>query len=356
LHPIFLIKIKNLKQKFKEMKIMNYISTVFSLLLICCFFTFCSNSSKKSYKESQPVFKNETFISPKTKVFIEQVIAPEFMTKIGNVALVTCSRTDTMIYAYHLPDMTYLYGFGIRGGGPDDFTVLPMFCESMADYLYIWGYGPTTIKKFSLSEDNKLLPVKKIRLPFYDVFNFMNIVDDRYVFYFNVDQLQIKKIDLEEDMKAVNLKNKLSEINFDKDPHKESYFYSNRGLMAMNNKYIIYAYIYKNQIDIYNISDLSLHHRLTGSENGLPFRQGKTFDVEYQYYCQLVTTDKYIYACQVNKDKNYILEIYDYEGNPINKYILEIPLSALIIDESNKILVGCNPKDDDYFYIYDIEI
>jgi hypothetical protein len=252
-----------------------------------------------------------------------------------------------MLHFYHIPDLTHVQSFGIKGNGPDDISFFPMFCENISDSnLYIWGYNLVKIRKFTLTADHRLLQKKEIELSAYEPFNCMNIIDDRYFFYLNVDKLTIKKVDL--------LKKRTTAINFEKETHKESFYYSNRGIMAMNNKYIVYAYLFKNQIDIYDSNDLSLYKRLLPVRDGLVVTGGEKYNINYNYCHHLVTTENYIYLYRSDEKKRPILEVYDYEGNSIKKYILELPVPLFVVDESQKILIGFEDKSEDYLYVYQL--
>jgi hypothetical protein len=326
---------------------MKYSDLAIGSIFLFCFLLSCNQVSDND-RQVRPKFISEKFIPLRNKVFTEEIVSPDFINKAGDKMLVSSSLSDTMIHVYRIPDITHLYSFGTKGQGPDEITVFPMFCESKSNDAYIWGYSPTTIKKFRLSEDGKLVLLKDIFLPLYEAFNYMNIIEDRFFFYLDIDQMKIKKIDL--------ITEDLSEISFEKDSHNESFYYANRGVMSMNDKYIVYAYLYKNQIDIYDLSNLKLYKRLITTANGLPLSGGKQFTVEFMYYRNIVTTNTYIYAYRKDNNKNPILEVYDYEGNPVNKYILEMSLTLFIVDEQNKVLIGYNSEYEDYFCIFDLDV
>lgn len=52
---------------------------------------------------------------------VRQILAPQQMTVKGEVALIMSPRTDTVFYAFGLPDFRFLYRQGVQGNGPDDF-------------------------------------------------------------------------------------------------------------------------------------------------------------------------------------------------------------------------------------------
>ena len=54
-------------------------------------------------------------------IAVEQILAPQQIAVKGDVALILSQKTDTVFYAYGLPDFRFLYKQGVRGEGPDEF-------------------------------------------------------------------------------------------------------------------------------------------------------------------------------------------------------------------------------------------
>ncbi|GAB6008830.1 BF3164 family lipoprotein [Dysgonomonas reticulitermitis] len=281
------------------------------------------------------------------KVYVEkeinEVMRPDFVSKIDDKILVLSGISDTMVHEYNL-DMSYIRSWGNKGIGPDEIANFPMFCkgDSQDETLYLWGFSPVTIRKYSKNEGDIFVKDKDIILPYYEAFNFMSISKDSIFYYYDVNNLLIKKIFL----------NSLKEesINFEKDidNDRSSAFYSNRGTMDVNSEYIVYAYMYKNQIDIYDKESMSLKKRYITEINGLDTDQ---YDL-IRYYTNVVITDKYIYAYKVDNHRRHLLEIYDFDGNPIMKNILDKPIPLFAVDESNKSIIGFNFNDEDSSFIY----
>ena len=57
----------------------------------------------------------------KDSLAVSQILAPQQMTVKGDVALIMSWKTDTVFYAFGLPDFRFLYRQGVQGNGPDDF-------------------------------------------------------------------------------------------------------------------------------------------------------------------------------------------------------------------------------------------
>lgn len=177
---------------------------------------------------------NETNKLVAEKIFIDKIFFPDFITKKGNHLIIASSKSDTMLYSYALPSLDYLYETGRKGQGPDDIQAFPMFCESPeSEYLYIWGYTPLKIKKFSIKQDGQFILKEEFLLSIYETYNNMHIINDSIFIYYLPDDLVLKKYDLKRN-------EYLDEIKYKKDDHMESYYYSNRGTVAANQSNIIY--------------------------------------------------------------------------------------------------------------------
>ena len=275
---------------------------------------------------------------------INQIIRPDFISKSGNKILVLSSVSDTIIHEYDL-EMSYVRNWGKKGHGPNEVSNFLMFCEGdpTDESLYLWGFNPVMIYKYSQNTNNIFEKEEVLQLPYYAAFNYLNITKDSCFIYLDIDKLQINKINLktfEEDK---------IEFKIDKDD-RSSAFYSNRGVMATNSKYIIYAYMYKNQIDIYDKDDLTLKKRYIINDNGYKPKENNYNLI--RYYTHVVSTDEYIYAYKVDSKERHSIEIFDFKGKNISKNILSIPIPLYTVDENNKSIIGFNYSDENLAFIY----
>ena len=84
-------------------------------------------------------------------IAVEQILAPQQIAVKGDVALILSQKTDTVFYAYGLPDFRFLYKQGVRGQGPDDFLMGSMVsCPSRSEFAYYDIYG-RTVRLFELT-------------------------------------------------------------------------------------------------------------------------------------------------------------------------------------------------------------
>ena len=297
--------------------------------------------SCKNYGTKPGPLKEKTLLVE--KIYVNDVFSVDFMTKANNFLFISSSLTDTLIYQYSLPSISNIANFGIKGQGPDDIQVFPMFCSSHDNFLYIWGYTPLTIRKFKLADSGEIQLQREYKLKTYEPFNNMHIINDSIFVYYLSNNLTIKKYNL-------NNGEYLDEINMKKDDHKESYFYSNRGLIAASDSFLVYSYLFKKQIDIYDINSFKLKTTIVGNYKYVKPEIGN-FNTR-QYYKNIVAGKKYFYALAKNDDQSYTIEVYDYTGKPIITYKFDISPFLFVVDEDNNMLYGYDQDYQDYILKY----
>lgn len=284
------------------------------------------------------------------KIFVNEIYSPDFVTKSGNNFIISSSASDTTLFLYDTPSLTFKKATGIKGNGPNEIQTFPMFCHTLDNkYLYIKGYSPFSIKKISIQPDGNLLFIDEYYLDKYDEYNFMNIIKDSLFIYYNSNQLAITKYDLKN-------KTELDKIKFKKDDHNESYYYSNRGFIAANDSFIVYPYIYKKQIDIYSVDNFKLVKRIDDGKRYPKIVINDEDNITWHYF-NVFAGKKYFYALHVGHKENEnffdrTLEVYDYEGKPIIKYTFDIIPFYFAVDEENGYIYATNAHYEDYLLRY----
>jgi hypothetical protein len=284
------------------------------------------------------------------KIPVNEVFSPDFITKSGNHFIISSSVADTTLFLYNIPSLTFKSATGKKGSGPDEIQRFPTFCHSLDNkYLYVRGYSPLAIRKIFIQPQGNFSFIEEYGLENYEEYNCMNIIRDSLLIYYVIDELAIKKYDL---------KNKilLEKINLKKDDHNESYYYSNRGLVAANDSFVIYPYIYKKQIDIYAVDNLKRIERI---DDGKQYSKVVIYDdknITY-HYLNVYAGKRYFYVIYDGHkmDDNFsdrILEVYDYKGNPIIKYIFDIVPFLFVVDEENEYIYGYNSYYEDFLLRY----
>jgi hypothetical protein len=281
------------------------------------------------------------------KVMIEEIISPDFLTLKNNKLIIASSKGDSMLHVYSLPDLEYDFSFGRKGKGPEEIQLFPMFCESMNETLYVWGYNPISVRKYNINESGEFKFKGIIDLPKYDAFNYMHIINDSLFIYYLPDYLKIVKVDLKR-------KEYLDHIKMKKENHNESYFYKNRGSIAVNDTFLVFSYLFKKQINIYRINDFKLHKKIRWD-----YKYSDPIVGDFNtplFYTNIVAGENYFYAlCKDNNGISTVLEVYSYEGVFVKAFTFDITPELFSVDEKNKTIYGFayDKKYEPYFLKYE---
>ena len=325
------------------------------LLLGLFFFSAC----KKENRTNTFSFPQEIKLDVKTEINFDEIgplINPLDLYMKNDYLFISSSKTDSILYIYSLPDIKYINSYGRQGAGPDEFGGCFCFCKSSNNFIYFKGYSnPMQIGSYKVDKNGSPIIQQRYKLKHAVMTNFVSILNDSIYLYFDIDQLTIVQ---------VNLKNgkKIRDLKLEKDDHKEPYFYSNQGVLASNGNSIVYTYSYKKQIDIYDIN-LSLKKTIIWDYKNIKPTVGD-FDNAIHHYLNVYAGEKYFYALysgmseksnSKTPQKNYSLEVYDYDGNPVIKYALEkIPVS-FTVDEKRGLLYGFDYRNEGVFYVYEMK-
>ena len=311
--------------------------------ILIYFIISCNKTESIVFKESKHLYTDT--------IPFNAIFHPTFITLTDSILVFSSYNTDPLLHFYKTPHLKYMYGTGRKGQNFDEFQAFPMICQnSRSNKLHIWGYTPIKINEFIFTNDSFKLSKSHI-LDKYNTFNQLHIVRDSLFIYNSVPtELSIKKYNLK-------LKKETGSINFDLDSNNQPFYSSNYGLVSANDSFIVYAYTYKKQIDIYNISTLELNKRIIDKYN---FKNPIINDNENntEHYINIISGKKYFYALHRGKSsKNTtfntdIIEVFDYNGNPILKYSFDISPQIFIVDEENRYMYGYNNKYEDYILRY----
>lgn len=306
-------------------------------LLIVLFFVGCAEQASEPIQDMEPFPIEESLFAEKVKV--DEVFSLSKMMYKENYIFVTDVRAnENMIYQYSLPDFKCVYKGGTKGQSEDEFQVFPIFCHTLTDKVYIWGYTRFSMKSFGLDKLGQLTFEKEYELPISgDVYNNMHVIRDSILVIQEMSQLALKTINLnnQQDIGVKKMK---------KDEHGESFFSENAGYMVANDSLIIYAYFFKNHIDFYSVDDMKLKKRLVG-DNVAPYIVLHDLERTVYRHWGLLAGKKYFYVrcpSRWGAKEGCGIEVFDYSGHSIAKYELDFMVTSFVVDEENEIIYGYN--------------
>lgn len=324
------------------MKIIHYLAAAV-VLMVAISLVGCGGATISAVSgENQMVFGEDIRLTADLVPF-HQIIAPQDLAVKQGLFVVSNDRSDTVINVYEIPSLDYRNGGIRKGRGPGEISSFAMISMSPdSSCINVWGFGNlASIRKIDISSPDSLRFVSDLEIGKSEVFNDMNLINDSLLVYSDMRNLRIVKYDIVQHKE-------LGEIKFEKDPHGERFFYSNRGMVLCNDSLIIYVYNFKKQIDIYDLHTLDLKNRISdGKKYEAP--TPSMFAPLVMQYVNVYAGKKFFYANggvyeSLIPFDNVKIEAFDYEGNPVARYSFDKGPRKFVVDENNSMIYGYNSK------------
>ena len=257
-------------------------------------------------------------------------------------------KSDPIFQQYELPNMHYVKSFGNRGRGPNEFSSPPMMYSLRGQEKIYISHSCSEGESFTgylISENGDLIPQDTlIATNGNGLYNNYHIINDSLLVYNLLpNEFGIEKINLSTNSFP-------TKIQFTKNKHYkgEDFFHPDFGTLSVNNQYIVYVYMFRKQIDIYNLDDLTLKVRLLAKRHRQTIT---TSEQSKRYYYDVYVTENFIYAVYIDPDtddkKNkYFVEVFDFNGTPVKRYNIGTSLWGMFAVSS----------DDSTMYSYNWEL
>ena len=283
---------------------------------------------------------------------VGDVMDPSYMIQKGDYLLVRSGQPKKQLFVFTVPDLRFVCATGNQGRGPEEFSTFPTLVESRTDTFYVFGYAHRHLKSLAVDSAARVHLTECYEIPLHEVFNHMHLIDDSVLLYETVmlPQYAVYKYDLKN-------RKSIDELKIEREtPESELTFDTSRGYMAANDSVMIYVYLYKNQIDIYDVKDFRLKRRIVGVYKP----QKPAFRNKELYYLGVIPGDKYFYALfkgertEKGENRSNTIEVYDYDGNPVALYQFDIPPLYFYPDEKNNCIYATHPSCMDTLLRYDL--
>lgn len=147
-------------------------------------------------------------------------------------------------------------------------------------------------------------------------------------------------------------------------------FWENRIYYNPHNNKIVLFYTYSDLIDIYD-ANMQLEHRIQGPDCFVPVLGNRTIDGhDFAYikpqetkfsYLFGVLTDSEIWALyygvspKKGEEMQRTIFVFDYQGNPLRHYELDIPVSFFCVNSKEKCIYGLSEQPDPVIVKYDYD-
>jgi hypothetical protein len=287
------------------------------------------------------------------------ILAPDGIFIMNSRIWIIQSKKDTLFDVFKLPDCTYLYSTGIKGGGPDDF-IYPQSQTIQASGDRFTILDNFILKTMEVQPAGLLRTVKRERIfEMIPVNGFAKLNDSLFCAFADCAtgsdgnfefEFVLKNISSNEEIKFSNYPD-LTDKKFQGDQKCQIYYKypvanPSKGKFATFYSYFKFFRIYS----VNGVLEKEIHVNIE------PYNTDNIEDWEKRniYYGKPVATEKYIYApCSQNE-----IHVWDWDGNPVIQYFIDIDFSAFTISEELNKLYMVRYSDDeesiDKIYVYDL--
>jgi hypothetical protein len=348
-------------------------------------FVFACNKFPSEYIEIKDFeqFDDQSF--KYTQYLSSNIIDDEFIgnpvriTKADSILYAIDASTDSIVHIFNIDKKTY-NGLVIgRGAGPNELISVSNITLSI-DNKSIWAYDITGRKwvqfdREQLYQTNKSIVTDKILFSKNQLNNsYLDApewISDSTFICLDVDSYANRFLIFDKQLKNVlSVRNQQFSFNEDYPLFILNDMFSTKIDVKPDKTKIVLAGRYLDCIEIYNI-DGTLTKLLKGPETGFRFQYNKEQSLNRgaliksresrRAYIGIKTTDKGIYALYSGKEKqdtsNYsnsnIIYSFDWEGNPLKKYILDCQIVAFDIDETDDKIFAIK-EPDNYIVSFDL--
>lgn len=345
------------------------ISIIISLILFSC-----SKNSNDTIKVIKPIPFGDTLRAKHDHFFgsSTELLNPLRIVNVDERYLIVTEQIeDNFFKVFKLPDVTYLYEWGKKGRGPNEFEAYPTEVGSFDEYFYAFNIFSQTMETYIPSDstlnvyeekelryEGQTEPLNKIRR-----INSELYFVDQEAFASNTDTEHI----------AISPNNREPLFTFGEYPsseldglHRYSNFLKTNAVKPDNQKFVTFYITSTNQFKIYDSSGNLIKKILIDD----PLTEKEALDIEeddqFLYRTAVYTSNNFIYTIGLynSNDKIYYkkpdpnintyLEIWDWDGNSIYRAPFDNFIHSFTVSEKNNSIYGFSPISGNHIYEYDI--
>lgn len=301
-------------------------------------------------------------------IAIDEIIKPIGWAEADGKAVIQSDGTDTVYYVYSLPDFRYLYAGGTKGEGPEELGSPYMLGDNpymKTFWIVDWSKG--TLTDFQAGPDS-LKALTRFKPAGEDDPALM--VNDSVAVYeggYNLDNLCWIKLVKPHTGEILDSVLTRAVIEVQKGDGWTSVNMKNVPAYISDGKTLVVKYEYTDRVEFYDISDgkFTLKKAL-GDPRTLEQLRAEDFwkKTEGKYYDGFAADRDHVYIVEYDytreeKSPRRILSsavlVYDWDGNPVRKYILDKPVDALLVYK-DKIFCFNTEEDFEQVYAYSLDL
>lgn len=334
----------------------------------------CQNSGDKNtvadFSEPQPLALSDS-------IAIDEILTPSLWRISGDKVVILSPKTEDQFFVYRLPGFEYLYSFGPKGEGPDDFNMpwidsydirtAPLSIrDKRFRKAYLYDIGETQAKKISTREDPDDAPLRIHDSLFFKIKTQRRTQpDDPYIEHLVTIDGNSQTID---SVQALTYTCQAPVTLPDGRTLSLNMIY-NHPLITYRDGRLFVRHTDMSLTDLYDITpDGKLHFvRSVGDPKVYEQIQGQDLEklTERETVSFLQGSEKYVYVVMhtvKKQDNKRILstpriEVYDWEGTPVKAFAIDRDFSRILVDEAHgKIFCFDSSLDFEQVFVYDYSL
>ena len=325
---------------------------LFSLFVVGCF------QENKIKTVNKPNFKE--FVSVcHDSIYIDQILHIWYWKADGNRAYIFSPRsTDAFIFVYSLPKFEFLYKYGSRGNGPNEYITVN-WGDSKIENEFIL-YDIMKRKLYLYTSSDSMCFVKQ-SFDLHGEFQSDMLSKPFTMAHKLNDSIFLLKVDSpnESYLEIADLHNKktVSHLHSHLKRPKQSAYTPFDFVIELYDNIIISAYYYIDRIEISEINEkFDIETKLIiGSE--LDQSSKNDYNNLDEYYTDIKCDGKLIFAVNQNGKsyENSSIEIFDINGSALGKLQLDQYIELILLSTDSKYIYGYNSLvESNFIYIYEV--
>lgn len=346
-----------------HMKRLAFFSLVVALLLTAA----CQSSGDKNTAAD---FSEPELLALSDSIAIDEILQPENWAVSQGKAVVFSRRTDSLFFVYRLPEFKYLYSFGRKGEGPDEFNY-PYLRDG---YLASDSFSVEDLsKKARIRYDLGDTSARKTETVPYHDYNILFPINDSILVQaatdMSSDHIKPYYRTIRPGGEAIDSIIPLVYTRSFRVEHFPNGGIGIRGRYFNDAKYLykdhrwVILYADMRRMDIYEISAQGKITLVRSLGDASTYEQINAMDLENSPSGEAVYrvqgTPRHIYALTgdyVTKEKSRdivrsYVEVYDWEGRPIKKFDLGGAFTHFLVDEAHE-KIFCFHSGNDFECVF----
>jgi hypothetical protein len=281
-------------------------------------------------------------------------------------AVIFDNGKEDLFKVYRLPEFTFLYSFGEIGEGPNEFSyVNENSLQAMADNLVV--VSGTQLKMIRIENDSTVMGESvELFMSNSSPVNGLVMIDESTYICDIMDakpggpEHQVVHLQRGEELITFGKYPEISKLENNRQLDRLYRDFGKRSVVNPKDGRIAAFYFYQNEIKYYNNMGELLHE----IEIETPAKNDLEGEMD-MYRVEPFATPKHIYVMYIGKPKSEVmekpeifrphLEVWDWEGNLLERFILDQPLTSFVVSENYKKLYGFSYFKEDLFFEYDLK-